>query len=80
MPMYKYANDLDLAWEGFKCYAGSKNVAHTDKYKGFKGNDIPWDNQFEKFKKKYPKGINYTIESDVKASFEEYLRFVKRKE
>ncbi|MDI9860804.1 hypothetical protein [Flectobacillus roseus] len=79
MPMYKYANDLDLAWEGFKCYAGSKNVAHTDKYKGFKGNDIPWDNQFEKFKKKYPKGINYTIESDVKASFEEYLRFCQKK-
>jgi hypothetical protein len=78
IPMYKYANDWDLVWEGLKNFVDYPHVTKTSKYKGYQANDIAWDNQFELFKKKYPKGIRYTIEKDVEQSFERYLDFCQK--
>lgn len=78
IPLYKYANDYELIWEGIKNYTHVFEPLQTEKHKGFKANDLPWDNKFGAFKKKYPKGVKYPIEPDLQQAFFEYLAFCRK--
>lgn len=61
LPLYKYRGDLHLFFEGLY------PVRQTDKYKGYIGNDLVWNKDFEAFKKKYSKkGVKYTLSPSFK--------------
>ncbi|MES2518275.1 MAG: hypothetical protein V4585_09225 [Bacteroidota bacterium] len=79
IPLLKYRNQQKIAFEGIFTFLNFTNFYDTTtKYKGYRGNDFAWNKDFERFKKRYPKGAKYTFDKEVKRQFIEYLAFCKR--
>ena len=79
IPLLKYKTQQKIAFEGFLGFMGFSNLYDTTtKYKGYRGNDYVWNNDFENFKKRYPKGAKYKFDKEVVRQFNEYLSFCKR--
>ncbi len=76
IPLLKYKNDSELAFEGIFDYFNVKNFYDTtSKFKGYRGNDFAWNKDFENFRKYYPKGVKYRFDKELKQQFGEYLAF-----
>ena len=79
IPLLKYKNTPDLAFEGFFNFVGKTALSDTTtKFKGYKGNSYAWNQDFEKFKKRFPKGAKYRFDKEVLRQFEEFLVFCKK--
>lgn len=79
IPLLKYKNQQKLAFEGFFGFMGFSNLYDTtSKYKGYRGNNYTWNKDFERFKKRFPKGAIYRFDKEVKRQFEEYLSFCRQ--
>jgi hypothetical protein len=79
IPLLKYKNQQKLAFEGLLNFVGFSNLYDTtSKYKGYQGNDYPWNKDFESFKKRFPKGAKYRFDKEIKRQFEEYLAFCRQ--
>lgn len=79
IPLFKYKNESKLAIEGFLGFIGFSDLYDTTtKYKGYRGNNYAWNKDFETFKKRYPKGVNYRFDKEVIRQFNEYLAFCQR--
>ncbi|MDZ7896566.1 MAG: hypothetical protein U5N85_00850 [Arcicella sp.] len=79
IPLWKYKNDPNLAFEGFFNFAGNTAPYDTTtKFKGYQGNNYVWNQDFERFKKRYPKGAKYRFDKEVLRQFNEFLALCKR--
>lgn len=79
IPLLKYKNIQNLAFEGlFTFFNYSDLYDSTANYKGYRGNDFAWNQDFERFKKRFPKGAKYTFDKEVKRQFNEFLAFCQR--
>lgn len=79
IPLLKYRNLQNLAFEGFFTFLNYPNLYDsTANYKGYRGNDYAWNQDFERFKKRFPKGAKYTFNKEVKRQFKEFLAFCQR--
>ena len=79
IPLLKYKDDSNLAFEGFFNFVGHTALYDTTtKFKGYKGNDYAWNQDFERFKKRFPKGAKYKFETIIKQQFGEFLAFCKK--
>lgn len=79
IPLLKYKNQQSLAWEGICNFVHLTALYDTtSKYKGYKGNVYEWNQDFERFKKRYPKGVKYSFNKEIKKQFEEYLAFCEK--
>jgi hypothetical protein len=79
IPLLKYKNDPNLAFEGFFNFLGNTALYDTTtKFKGYKGNDYAWNQDFERFKKRFPKGAKYRFDAVIKKQFEEFLSFCQK--
>ncbi|MEA5256488.1 hypothetical protein VB264_01760 [Arcicella aquatica] len=79
IPLLKYKNQQALAWEGICNFVNFTSLYDTTtKYKGYRGNTYEWNHDFERFKKRYPKGVRYTFDKTIKKQFEEYLAFCEK--
>ncbi len=74
-PLYKYNNELVLIKEGIMSYRG-KGIKPV-KYKGYQGQEKPWDNSFEDFKAENPGGWGPRFDTESVALFHEFLSFCK---
>jgi hypothetical protein len=79
IPLWKYKNQQSLVWEGM-CNYFNVLALHdtTTMVKGYRGYEYAWNQDFERFKKRYPKGVRYTFSKEIEQQFEEYLSFCKR--
>jgi hypothetical protein len=78
-PLLKYKNDSKIAFEGFFNFVGFGYLYDTtSKYKGYQGNNYVWNKDFEKFKKRFPKGAKYKFDANIKSQFNEFLSFCKK--
>lgn len=76
IPLLKYKNLQNLAFEGLFTFLNYPDLYDsTANYKGYRGNDYVWNQDFERFKKRFPKGAKYTFDKEVKRQFNEFLAF-----
>jgi hypothetical protein len=79
IPLLKYKNDPNLAFEGLFNFVGNTVLYDTTtKFKGYRGNDYAWNQDFERFKKRFPKGAKYKFDLEVTQQFEKFLAFCKK--
>ena len=79
IPLLKYKNQHAIAFEGLFNFLGFSNLYDTtSKYKGYRGNNYAWNKDFENFKKRFPNGVKYRFDKEVKRQFDEYLAFCQR--
>jgi hypothetical protein len=79
IPLLKYKNQQKIAFEGIFTFFNLNSLYDTTtKYKGYRGNDYTWNQDFERFKKRFPKGAKYTFSKELKQQFYEYLAFCKK--
>ncbi len=79
IPLYKYKNQQALAWEGICNFVNQTALYDTTtKYKGYRGNDYEWNKDFERFKKRYPKGARYSFNKEILKQFNEFLAFCEK--
>jgi hypothetical protein len=79
IPLLKYKNLQNLAFEGIFTFFDFTNLYDsTRNYKGYRGNDYAWNQDFERFKKRYPKGAKYTFSKELKYQFNALLAFCQR--
>lgn len=79
IPLLKYRNLQNLAFEGFFTFLNYPDLYDsTANYKGYRGNDYAWNQDFERFKKRFPKGAKYTFNKEVKRQFKEFLALCQR--
>ncbi|MEA2041285.1 MAG: hypothetical protein U9N85_01870 [Bacteroidota bacterium] len=72
IPSLRYINNTDIAEIGLKEIFNLKSY-QSKKIKGYQPTKRKWDGSFEKFKKKYPKGIRRPLDDTTIQLFDKFL-------
>lgn len=76
VPLLRYSKRFDLIKIGLgEFFCINVNYLHDNKYKGFEAQNMLWNKDFNKFKKRYPKGKAVFIDSSLVNMFDTTLNF-----
>lgn len=76
-PLYKYNNQLPTIKEGLLSFMGK--VQRPEKYKGYQGQELPWDSASYNNWMRHPSMYNIDMDTSAIALFKEYVRFCKER-
>ncbi|MFN4149913.1 MAG: hypothetical protein ACK4IX_03135 [Candidatus Sericytochromatia bacterium] len=77
IPFLKYSGKYQYNLIGFLEYFNIKHFT-SNKYKGYKGQERTWSDDFNNFKKNNDNGIHVKIDNQMKNDFEEFLLECKK--
>ncbi len=79
IPLYRYRGENSILVNSVLNIVGLGHLQKDkNKYKGFEAYDRTWDNSFQQFVKKYPKGKTFNVSEYHKNIFENFIKEQKQ--